>query len=97
MCLLTLNIRSEVFLQMKCRSMYADDDKFKSYRNAQKRKRNERTILSASNRNKGWTKEEIAMVMEHKIPDTELAKQLGRTLSAIGTCRYKQLKLLSIT
>lgn len=74
---------------LKCRKDYADDDKFKEYRNAQKKKRNEKTMASATNSGRSWKQDEIDIVIKHEVPDIEIARMLGRTLSAVSTCRRK--------
>lgn len=72
---------------MKCRKNYRDDRKYKEYRNAYKRRRNARSKELAINNGKKWTSEEIKMLLEHKIPDSQLAVKLSRSLSSINVKR----------
>lgn len=39
-----------------------------------------------------WTEDEISAAIEHEIPDSELSKQIGRSVAAIQMVRYKYNK-----
>lgn len=78
---------------MKCRKNYRDKEKYRIYRNDyNKRYYKARQFLK--NNKKRWTEEEIQLVMEQKIPDTDIAFKLGRSVKAIQILRCKQRKLL---
>ncbi len=44
---------------------------------------------NAQNSNKRLTEQEIQMILEHKIPDSELSEQIGRSLKAIQNARMR--------
>jgi len=68
---------------------YKDLNKWKVTSNRQKRRYYAKT-QNAENRNQPWTIEEIDMVMEHKITDSELSAVIGRSVGAIQNMRSKQ-------
>ena len=73
---------------MKCRKDYADPEKFRAYRNRYKNRYNRKRNFSDGGK-RPWTDEETKIVMEHKITDTEIAKQLRRSLLAVQARRQK--------
>lgn len=76
---------------MKCRYTYADDDKFKRYRNASKKRNYDKSVKNAVNKRKSYTREEERMILEHSIPDNELSKIIGRSVKAIHIKRCRLL------
>lgn len=77
---------------MKCRSKYADQDKYREYRNRYKNKYNKRRNFSDGGK-RPWTDEETKIVLEHKTTDTEIAKMLGRSYSAVQCRRHKMKEM----
>lgn len=77
---------------MKCKTRYADMEKFRAYRNNQKQKRNDRSREYAYNNGSRWKPEEVEMVIRHEMPDIEIAKLIGRTVQAVTIYRYKYYK-----
>ena len=73
---------------MKCRKSYKDEDRFKQYRNAYKNRYTQRRNFSDGF--KHWKEEEIQIVMEHNMTDTEIAKLLKRSITAIQNKRNKE-------
>lgn len=65
-----------------------DRDKKKMYR----RKVQEETLRNASSNNSRWTKTEEEEILKSKLTDMELAKKLGRTISAIQVKRMRMLR-----
>ena len=65
-----------------------DRDKKKMYR----RKVQEETLRNASSNNSRWTKAEEEEILKSKLTDMELAKKLGRTISAIQVKRMRMLR-----
>ena len=68
----------------------------KNYRDMEKyrkacRRQNQRYYAKTSNLYppKAWTAEEDAMVLDHKIPDSELSKELERSVRAIQHRRHR--------
>ncbi len=58
---------------------------------AQKLRYNSRARKLAYNVHSRWTQPDTYLVMEHSIPDSELAKQLGRSIQAIQAKRSSEL------
>ena len=75
---------------MKCRRTYADDRKFREYRDNYKNQYNRKRNYGDGSK-RPWTEEETRIVMEHRITDTEIAKLLRRSLSAVQCRRHKVL------
>ena len=48
-----------------------------------------RKSQDAPNRKERWSKEDIKLVMEHKMPDSELSKLIGRSVQAIQVQRSR--------
>lgn len=67
---------------------YKDLDKFQKTKAKQKRRYYKKTE-SAPKRGKPWTKEDLELVIEHKISDTELSSLIGRSVMAIQKQRQK--------
>lgn len=76
---------------MKCRKYYRDDEKFKQYRNGYN-KRYYDARQYCTNRKARWTDEDIQIVMEHKIPDTAIARKIGRSVKAVQIMRCRMTK-----
>ena len=76
---------------MKCKTLYRDLDKFRAYRNAYKRRYRSKRDFSKGG-NVEWSEEEIRLVMEHRYPDTEIARMIGRSVQAVQNkrCRVKK-------
>lgn len=69
---------------------YADTNKFRKSRDKSRRKYYERT--SGIYESRLWTTEEEERVLKHDIPDSELSKQIERSLWAIQKRRNKLRK-----
>ena len=67
---------------------YRDMNKYRETRNAQKL-RYFRKTQGGENTGKKWTRDDIVMIMESRITDTELAHSIGRSVGAIQTMRSK--------
>ena len=76
---------------MKCKKTYRDMDKYRKYRNAYKRRYRAGRDYSDGRRAR-WTENEIRIVMEHRMPNTEIARMLGRSVQAIQIKRCKENK-----
>lgn len=71
------------------KSEYRDMEKFKRTKREQQ-KRYYRKTQDAPNRNKRWTEEETAMIMNVRdMTDTELSRVLGRSVKSILAKRHK--------
>ena len=57
-------------------------------RNAERKKMYNKTSYAENHKNK-WEPQEIDMVLEHAISDTDLARILGRSVQAIQKIRWK--------
>ena len=68
---------------------YADQEKFRVYRNKQRQKNYAKT---AKYPRKKWTDEEGKMVLAHNITDVELSAKLERSVQSIQNKRYKLKK-----
>lgn len=77
---------------MNRKEKYKDLNKWRKTIIAQRRRYYGKT-QGARNSWKPWTKEEIRLVMEHKMTDSELAKLIGRSIGAIQQKRLVQRKL----
>ena len=78
---------------MKCRKDYVDQEKYRIYRNNYNR-RYYKARQFLKNSRKKWTEEDIQIVMERNLPDTDIAFKLGRSVKAIQIlrCRLKKLQ-----
>lgn len=76
---------------MKCRSDYADDAKFRIYRNASKQRNYAKSVKNARNKRNPYSDEENKMILEHSISDNELSKIIGRSVKAIQLKRCRLL------
>lgn len=56
------------------------------YRNSS-RKRYYRKTAHSTNHNRRWSAEELELITEHKIPDTQLSLLLGRSVGSIQAQR----------
>lgn len=67
----------------------------KEKRSAQRKRYYNKTSFSEKS-HKPWDEEEIEMVMEHAISDSELAKKICRSVQAIQLvrCRYRNMVTL---
>ena len=71
------------------KSEYRDMERFKRTKREQQ-KRYYRKTQNAPNRNKRWTEEETAMIMNVRdMTDTELSRILGRSLTDLHTNRWQ--------
>ena len=68
---------------------YSNVEKWRTTKRKQKNRYYGKTE-NAKNGNNPWTKEEIDMVMEHKLTDRELSALLGRSMMAIQKVRSRQ-------
>lgn len=64
-------------------------DKYYGYRYKHKNIYYQRGRQEDINSTSRYTNAEIEMIMEHKIPDREIAKKLGRSIQAIQVVRSK--------
>lgn len=76
---------------MNWKKDYPDEDRRREIRNAQ-RSRYYRKSQGGENSRQPYTLEEIDMILAHEIPDTEIAKKLGRSVQAIQGKRWKLQK-----
>ena len=60
-------------------------------RHRQKKRYYSRTAFAENGWNR-WTENEIDIVMKHEIPDREISKLLGRSVTAIQLMRCKEKK-----
>lgn len=75
---------------MKCKRNYKNMDKYYSYvRNYKLRYRIKNGQGTGGH---PWTEEEDKLVLEHKMPDAELVRKIGRSISAIQKRRWKLKK-----
>lgn len=68
------------------REHYSDMERYKKTKKEQTLRYYGRTIYKYERR--GWTKEEDALVLEHKITDSLLSDLIERSVGAIQTRRY---------
>lgn len=74
---------------MTCRkNMYKDMNRYHHTKMAQKKRYYGSTAYS-KNYHQRWTINEIDKIMAHEIPDTELAKQIGRSVASIQSIRSR--------
>lgn len=73
---------------------YKSIEKFRRKRNRERFNRRERERPNAFSHKKSYTHEEEMMILEHSIPDVDLAKMLGRTTQSIQIKRAKIKKVL---
>lgn len=66
---------------------YKDLDKWRSSKNRQ-RKRYYKKTQNANNSGRRWSSEEIKIVLEHKMSDSEISKLIGRSVGAIQSRRF---------
>lgn len=76
---------------MKCKRFYKDQEKFRVYRNGYKRRYNSKRNFSDGKKRR-WTEEEIEVVLAHEMTDTEIARMLGRSVSAVQVIRHRKSK-----
>jgi len=76
---------------MKCRRSYRDDEKFKEYRNAYKRRYRAKRDFNHE-RFRKWTEKEIQVVMDRQKTDTEIAREIKRSIQAVQIKRHRILK-----
>jgi len=75
------------------KSNYKDLTKWRETKRRQKRRYYGKT-QNAKNSKMLWTQEDIKMIMNSTMTDSELSKLLGRSVASIQNKRYKQKKLL---
>ena len=73
---------------MKCLKNYRDEDKKKGYIQRNKDRYYNPSRKSAYAARSLWSEEDIDLVMKHEIPDTVLAKKIGRSVGAIQHIRH---------
>lgn len=71
----------------KCLKNYKNIDKMKAYRKRSKLKNYKKSEKYATNKCTHYTLEENEMILEHEMPDIELAKLLGRSVYNIQAHR----------
>lgn len=69
---------------MKCKKYYKDQEKYRKYRNNYKRRYYGKTAIYEPHR---YTEEEDALVLEHKMTDTDLSNLIGHSVASIQTRR----------
>ena len=77
---------------MKCKKNFKDINKYRVYREKQKRKYYGSRDFSIEEK-RPWTEEEVRIVMEHKLTDTETAKMIMRSVKAIQVKRSRMKEL----
>lgn len=75
-------------IKMNRKEGYKDIEKWKKTRYKQNKRYYSKTAYNVNHRKK-WTDEEIKLVLEHVISDTELSRLIGRSVGAIQKKRYK--------
>lgn len=80
------NINKERLINLLRKQNYKDLNKWRKSKNRQ-RKRYYRKTQNAKNSGRPWTKEEIKIVMEHDMTDTEISNLIGRSVAAIQNRR----------
>ena len=53
----------------------------------QKKRYYDKTVKTSSNRYQRWTQEQIDIILKHKDTDTNMAKQIGKSVKAIQVKR----------
>lgn len=76
---------------MNRKENYKDKEKYRQTRNRQKRRYYGKT-KDAPNTGKPWTEEELAIIIDHQITDTEISSIIGRSVGAIQGMRHKYKK-----
>ena len=74
---------------MKCLSQYRDVEKARAYRRRCKRNNYYAKRAIYENYHRPYTTKECKMVLEHKLSDRELAKELKRSIPAIQGLRHR--------
>ena len=74
---------------MKHLSYYKDPEKRKAYIERNRQRYYKESEKRAYRRWERWSESDIIKVIEHKIPDTKLAAELGRSVKAIQMIRHK--------
>lgn len=72
---------------MNRKKEYKDMDKFRETKKLQSRRY--RAKNGAGKYRRDWTLHEINLVIEHSKPDSELAKEIKRSVGAIQKMRYR--------
>ena len=72
--------------------MYKDLNKWRATKKKAAKKYYDKHSKNNTNRNRRYTAEEIEMIKNHEILDTELCKKLGRSLKAIQVKRVRLCK-----
>ena len=73
---------------MKCKKYYKDIEKYRAYRNGAKRRYATKRRFNTGKR-RLWTEEEIMIVMDHEMTDTEIAKKISRSVTAVQIKRNR--------
>lgn len=76
---------------MNRKAKYRDIDKWRNTCYKQRRKYYSKTA-NAENSGQRWTVEEIDMVLQHNITDTEISEIIGRSVQSIQVMRSKLKK-----
>ena len=76
------NINKERLINLLKKQNYKDLNKWRQSKNRQ-RKRYYKKTQNAKNSGRPWSLEEIKIVMEHDMTDTEISKLIGRSVAAI--------------
>lgn len=74
---------------MKCRKSYKDQEKYRVYRNNYNQRYYDKRVFVGNNY-EIYSDGEIEMIMGKVLPDTELARLLGRSVRAIQLKRHKE-------
>ena len=76
---------------MKCKKKYADEEKYRQYRNGCNARYYKRTE-DAPNKKTRWSDAEIDMIMDKKFSDSQLASMLGRSMRSIQIKRSRMIR-----
>lgn len=76
----------------KSLKQYADQEKAREYRNHHRKQNYMNSREFATGDRTPYTEEECRRILDHYIPDRELARQLGRSVQAIQQKRNKLLR-----
>ena len=74
---------------MKCVKFYKNEKKKKEYIKRNRERYYYPSRDTAYNNRNSWSQHDIIRVMKHEIPDKELAKEIGRSVSSIQIIRSK--------
>ena len=75
---------------------YKDRDKLKAYKKRHKQKYYAKSRKDSYRSREQWSKEEIDLILYSVMTDTELSKELHRSVQAIQVKRCREIKKLNM-